>query len=359
MSKSRSTEETAEQVNGKKRRSRRKSGLPTAAVDETRKELEEQLHQLHSMIGAQEQERKAVDDDSNTTRDEAYDAELARKQVEAQRQRLEEALVLAKERKRAEELTVQAPPGNRGNDAVTDSEESVVAGGSQLEDQENSMPDANSELSIKTIETVGTEKAIEPIRENDDLMGHVVERLNSKNPENRARALNELSKFAREQAFAIISKAFDDPSPDVRNAAAKALYSFESDPTSTFARALREAPPERRRQIGSSLAASGIASDALGNLAGCSREKTHEALALLFLMAKAGEVRPLMTTIEEGQNQEVSLAVVNLLALSGRSEIVPTFRRLTVRGSLPAQVRSAVMEAIYQISSQKRETVSR
>jgi hypothetical protein len=31
---------------------------------------------------------------------------------------------------------------------------------------------------------------------------------------------------------------------------------------------------------------------------------------------------------------------------------LPYFRRLAVRGSLPSEVRSAVMEAIYQISNQ-------
>jgi hypothetical protein len=35
---------------------------------------------------------------------------------------------------------------------------------------------------------------------------------------------------------------------------------------------------------------------------------------------------------------------------------VPAFRRLAVRGSLPSGVRSAVMEAIYQIGSQARES---
>jgi len=94
-------------------------------------------------------------------------------------------------------------------------------------------------------------------------------------------------------------------------------------------------------------------------LAGSSREKTHEALALLFLMAKAGEIKPLMSTIEVGQNLDIRLAVINLLALSGRAEIIPPFRRLAVRGSLPAEVRSAVMEAIYQITSQQRKTAKR
>ncbi|MBC7910017.1 MAG: HEAT repeat domain-containing protein [Pyrinomonadaceae bacterium] len=68
-------------------------------------------------------------------------------------------------------------------------------------------------------------------------------------------------------------------------------------------------------------------------------------------MAKAGEVQPLIRAIEGHPNNEVRLAVVKLLALSGQKEILPAFRRLAVRGSLPTEVRSAVMEAIYQISS--------
>ena len=128
--------------------------------------------------------------------------------------------------------------------------------------------------------------------------------------------------------------------------------SMQPDRAATFTRALREGSPERRRRIGQALAASGLANNAIGNLTGESREKTYDAFSLLFLMAKAGEVQPLMQAIEEYPNVEVRIAVVKLLALSGQPEIVPAFRRLAVRVSLPSEVRSAVMEAIYQISSQ-------
>lgn len=361
MRKTSSPEETEEDVDVKKRRSRRKlePGNPKAPIDDMSRELEEQLQQLQQKVVAVEQEQNCSEDDSsnaeqcnrvdagaNRTGDqtnsreedtrkgaETADNGAARKQVESQRQRLEEALLLAKQRKRAEESTVDRDI-NRGTNGA-DSED------------------------VKEIDIVTREKGIAPLSKDGDLIGHVLERLKSNSPENRASALNDLSRIASNQAFPIISKAFDDPSPEVRNAAAKALYSLESDPATTFGRALREATPERRRQIGFSLAASGLASDALGSLAGFGREKTHQALALLFLMAKAGEIRPLMTVIEEGQNMEVRLAVVNLLALNGRPEIIPPFRRLAVRGSLPAEVRSAVMEAIYQISSQQRETAGR
>jgi HEAT repeat protein len=179
-----------------------------------------------------------------------------------------------------------------------------------------------------------------------------LERLGSENVSERRAAVAELPRLGGEDAFTQISAAFDDPAEEVRSAAARALFSFQADRAAAFTRALREAPAERRRRIGSAIASSGLASEAISHLTGESREKTYDAFSLLFLMSKAGEVQPLLRAIEEHSNIEVRLAVVKLLALSGQHEILPAFRRLAVRGSLPPEVRSSVMEAIYQISSQ-------
>ena len=179
-----------------------------------------------------------------------------------------------------------------------------------------------------------------------------LDRLGSENVRERCAAVAELPRLGGEDAFTQISAAFDDPAEEVRSAAARALFSFQADRAAAFTRALREAPAERRRRIGSAIASSGLAGEAISHLTGESREKTYDAFSLLFLMSKAGEVQPLLRAIEEHSNIEVRLAVVKLLALSGQHEILPAFRRLAVRGSLPPEVRSSVMEAIYQISSQ-------
>jgi len=356
-----SSDKTEKAVQAKRRHSRRKPepNTPAISVDETCQQLGEELQQVQAKIVEREQERKRLEDelrlaeqewnrvdsaavmleDKAKSREqetqkritESTDGDSSRKNIEAQRHRLEEALLLAKQRKWSEDSTVGTPA-------------------------QNWMPSvAESGPNAKEIEVAPTEKGIAPLSNNGDLLAKVLEGLNSKNSGDRASALTDLSRIARDQAFSLITKAFDDPSKEVRNAAAKALYNLEPDPPSTFTRALRAATSARRQQIGSSIAGSGLASDALGSLVGQSREKMHEALTLLFLMAKAGEIRPLMSTIEDGQNLEMRLAVVNLLALTGRHDIIPPFRRLAVRGSLPAEVRSAVMEAIYQISSQQHE----
>jgi HEAT repeat protein len=195
------------------------------------------------------------------------------------------------------------------------------------------------------------EKGIAPLDEFSTVPASIQQRLASPEAADRAAAIVELSHVDTDEAFQQICAAFDDEAKEVRSAAARALFELRADRAESFTRALREAPPERRRQIGAAISTSGLASEAVSQLTGESREKTYEAFSLLFLMAKAGEVQPLVRAIEGHPNNEVRLAVVKLLALSGQKEILPAFRRLAVRGSLPTEVRSAVMEAIYQISS--------
>jgi hypothetical protein len=205
----------------------------------------------------------------------------------------------------------------------------------------------------KGIDIAITEKGIaEPSEEFSTVPSSILRRLGSEDSSERAEAVADLGRLGGDDAFRSISAAFDDPSQEVRNAAARSLFELSTDRAASFTRALREAPLSRRRNIGASLASSGLAGEAISHLMGESREKTYDAFSLLFLMSKAGEVQPLMRAIEEHPNNEVRLAVVKLLALSGQQEILPAFRRLAVRGSLPTEVRSAVMEAIYQISSQ-------
>ncbi|MCP9495575.1 MAG: HEAT repeat domain-containing protein [Pyrinomonadaceae bacterium MAG19_C2-C3] len=177
-------------------------------------------------------------------------------------------------------------------------------------------------------------------------------RLANADARERVAAVAALGRMTSEEAVGEIFAAFDDRAVEVRNAAAQALHRATTDHTGAFTRALREASPERRRNIGAAIAGSGLATHALKNLTGESRERTYEAFSLLFLMAKAGEFTPLLQAIEQEPSTEVRLAVVKLLALSGQPEVLPAFRRLAVRGSLPPDVRSAVMEAVYQISNQ-------
>jgi HEAT repeat protein len=66
---------------------------------------------------------------------------------------------------------------------------------------------------------------------------------------------------------------------------------------------------------------------------------------LLFLVAKAGVVEPLITVIEQHPSLDLSLAVIRLLASSGEQDVAPALQRLASNPSLPPEVRSAAAEA--------------
>ena len=88
-----------------------------------------------------------------------------------------------------------------------------------------------------------------------------------------------------------------------------------------FNRALEEGSEARRQNIGAAIAASGVAAEAIENLVSESREETYNSLSILFVMAKTGEVEPLVKAIEEHPSDEVRRAVVKLLNLSGQSNV--------------------------------------
>ncbi|HEX3282988.1 MAG TPA: HEAT repeat domain-containing protein [Pyrinomonadaceae bacterium] len=146
--------------------------------------------------------------------------------------------------------------------------------------------------------------------------------LASIDPYKRAAAVGELGRSGSQEAFNIIANSFDDSSSHVRNAAARALRRLEPSRTvDLFNRAMEEGSEERRQNIGAAIAASGVAAEAIENLVSESREETYNSLSILFVMAKTGEVEPLIKAIEEHPSDEVRRAVVKLLNLSGQSDV--------------------------------------
>ena len=143
----------------------------------------------------------------------------------------------------------------------------------------------------------------------------------------------------------------EDPATAFRKMSVRDLYDLDPErAVSLFNNALRKASLEQREEIGAALAASGVVDDAIKNLMEENRENSYSELSLLFLVAKAGKVHPLIRLIEEHPDMHLRLAVVRLLASSGAPEVLSVFRRLAQRRSLAMGVQLALLEAINQIS---------
>lgn len=185
--------------------------------------------------------------------------------------------------------------------------------------------DAPAVVPVETsvTEPVATEIESEP--ETEPETEPVEVGVHSPDKTERVAALGALAFSNSADAQNVIVAAFDDPEPEVRNAAALALRQIDPHrPVDPFTKALEEASPERRKNIGAAIAASGLAAHALNDLDAESREDTYNALCLLFVMAKTGEVQPLVEAIEKHGDVEVRRAAIKLLNLSGQSELAET-----------------------------------
>jgi hypothetical protein len=190
-----------------------------------------------------------------------------------------------------------------------------------------------------------------PRTDDSGIPSNILRYLGSEDANERSAGVLALADLASDEAFGRIGAAFDDPVQQVRDAAARSLFNVSADRAASFKRLMRASSPERRRRVGEAIASSGMASEAISDLSSESGERAYDALLVLSLMARSGEVQSLIETIEEHPSTEVRLALVKLLALSGQREILETFRHLSTRDSLPIAVRSSIMEAIYQLNN--------
>ena len=259
-----------------------------------RTEAEANLQQLRAQLSAEERLREAAEerfvqllDDSG----EAAPTSFERQQTEAS----------------LNPVVAEAPTSPTG--------EIPVNGGTSI------VPDDNSQQTVTVEESDSS--AVAPT---------IGTYLNSVDPYKRAAAVAELARGGGEDAFELITKSFDDHSPHVRNAAARALTQLEPGRgVDLFNRALEEASEQRRRNIGSAIATSGVATDAVNNLEGASREDTYNALCMLLIMAKTGEVQPLIAAIEDHEEEEVCRAATKILTLSGQSALAEAAQQRRAR----------------------------
>jgi HEAT repeat protein len=179
----------------------------------------------------------------------------------------------------------------------------------------------DSDRSVESDRSVGYRPLVLDV-DAADVPAEIVAGLNSLLPEERVQALAKLTQSGAKEIFKLIVNSFADASPDVRNAAARALYELDPDHSAApFGRAIGESSAEQGRNIGVALAASGVAGRAIEDLAGDSREDAYNSLCLLFAMAKTGEIQPLIKAIEQHPSSEVRRAAVKLLTLNGQSEV--------------------------------------
>ncbi len=191
---------------------------------------------------------------------------------------------------------------------------------------------------------------VEQALDEEAILRRAARELVEQRAESRALAILELARSSDDGPLEIITQSLSDSSAAVRCAAVRAFYELNPERAASFLNnALREGSPEQRKQIGVALVGSGIIDT--GNSTIQEPRTLYSALSLLFLLAKAGEVEPLMEVLQRHDNLQLRLALIKILGLSKAPEIVFSFQQLAMETSLPREVRSAVMEVLVQLDN--------
>lgn len=163
---------------------------------------------------------------------------------------------------------------------------------------------------------------------------------------------NGLQRYRVLTPFDQIALSLDDPSAEVRQKTIRELYHLDPDRAATLVNeALRDGSPGERRRIGAALADSGLLYEAIDDLKAENHQSCYGAFSLLFLVAKAGVVEPLISVIENNSSMDLGLALIRLLAASGDPEVAVALRRLAANGSLAPEVRCVAAESLTQLNA--------
>ncbi|HTG91551.1 MAG TPA: hypothetical protein VL866_03095 [Pyrinomonadaceae bacterium] len=141
-----------------------------------------------------------------------------------------------------------------------------------------------------------------------------------------------------------------------RSATIRRLYSLDPERAASFLNIfLQGCSREERQQIGAALDASGLVGEAIKDLTGRSHSNSYRAYSLLFLVAKAGTIGPLMRVIEDHPNIELRLALIRLLSSSGGSDLIFQFQHLLTNASLPIELSAPIKEIVRHLRAQPLE----
>ena len=167
-------------------------------------------------------------------------------------------------------------------------------------------------------------------------------------PAVRAAAVNSLGIINHESVFVAVLLGLADGSREVCAAAARALSRLSFERADAYARVIETADPVTLRCVAHACIASGMAARAIDRLASDDRRQAYEAFSMVTLLVKADETKPVFHAIENHPDVDVRLVAVRLTGLTQHPELVSYLRQLAKSGSVPEQVRAAILETVHK-----------
>jgi hypothetical protein len=160
----------------------------------------------------------------------------------------------------------------------------------------------------------------------------------------RAAAVASLGILGHESVFPTVLSACADPAADVRLAAARTLADLKFSRAEAYSRMIDEGDPEMLRKAVAACQQTGMTARAFDRLASPDSRQSYEAFAILSLLVKAGETKPLFNAIAQHPAENIRLAAVKLLRNSKLPGIFGQMSIMADASALTPRVRAALMD---------------
>lgn len=165
----------------------------------------------------------------------------------------------------------------------------------------------------------------------------------------RSQAITSLAAINHESVFPAVLIGMADESREVRAAAARSLTHLDFERLDAFIRVLETGDEELLSAVAKACIKSGIVSQAIDRLANGDRRQGYETFSIISLLARAKTTEPVLEAIANHSNLDVRLAAVRLLTNTGEPHVFEELRQLAVEEGLPEELRTALLEAMYQL----------
>lgn len=167
----------------------------------------------------------------------------------------------------------------------------------------------------------------------------------------RAKAVSMLADFDHESVFETIVLACADPSREVRAAGAKALVKVSFDRANEWARFAFSSDLYLSRQIARAAVEAGIAERSFDRLVLRDEKAAYEALALVFLLVKAGETDKIFEAIKNHRDIKTRIALLHTLKIANVAEVIPQLSSFIAAEPMSSGVADKAREVLLGINA--------
>ncbi len=162
----------------------------------------------------------------------------------------------------------------------------------------------------------------------------------------RSKAVSVLADFDHESVFETILLCCADPTREVRAAAARGLFRLSFDRADAWSRIAETYDEFKMRQAALSAKEADLVKRSFDRLVHQDHKIAYEAVTLLSLMIKAGEIEEIFKAIETHQDSNVKLALVHVIGLTKDEGTLSNLYELLEKTTLSKELKDKIDESI-------------